>query len=116
MLLFIAIIVSNTYFLATWLVYISPVIAATIKERWKRLTGMRKNYRVQPSAMTLKDMEKPDISSSSLGIASSSPFEHTVNAGEVMESISPPPDNTPVRMSREGSEPNEEGAKVSFRD
>jgi len=113
MLLFILIIVTNAYFLVTWLVYISPVIFATLREKWTFLAKFGKPYRVrplQPSTMGLKDHDKSDQSSSSIAMVSSSPFEGTIPHTETIS----PPANTPTRLERENTDKEDPGLNQEF--
>jgi hypothetical protein len=113
MLLFVVIIVANAYFLVTWLVYISPVIFATLREKWTFLARFGKPYRVrplQPSTMGLKDSDKSDNSSSSIAMVSSTPIEGTI---QPTESIYPPA-NTPTRIGRENTDREDPGLGQEF--
>lgn len=108
MLLFVLIILVNAYFVVTWLIYISPVIVATLREKWPIFTRFSKQYRIRPhhsSAAELKEPEKSDISSNSLGVMSSSQLEGTFQA---VESIVPPA-NTPTRLGRENTDREDPG-------
>jgi hypothetical protein len=95
MLLFVFIIIANAYFLATWLIYISPIILATLREKWTFFAKLNKQYRVRPVqsvTMAVKDCDKSEHSSA--GMVSSSPNESSYPP---FESISPPV-NTPTRL------------------
>jgi len=113
MLLFILIIVTNAYFLVTWLAYISPVIYATLREKWSFFARFSKPYRVQPfqpPSQGLKEGEKLSNSSSSLDLSSSTPMEGTVQPTDSLF----PPANTPIRMAREATDPVDPGLNQDF--
>jgi len=107
-LLFVVIIVANGYFLFTWLVYISPVLLAALRDHWRRLSKSRPNYRVQnfnSSLVELKDHEKSEISSSSIVVPSVTPLEGTQSIIQHSDSLDPPV-NTP-QLQREYTDPED---------
>jgi hypothetical protein len=107
-LLFVVIIIANGYFLCTWLVYISPVLLAALREHWRRFSKKRPNYRVQnfnSSLADLKEHEKSEISSSSIIVPSVTPQEGTQSIIQPSDSLAPP-DNTP-QLAREYTDPED---------
>ena len=98
MLLFVLIIVANAYFLITWLIYIFPIILATMLEKWTFFVKLNKQSRVHPAQSSiagLKDSNKPDQSLGSVGIVAGSS-----ESFPPFESLSPPA-NTPTRLENE---------------
>ena len=112
LILFVVILIANGYFLGTWVRYISPVIFVTLREKLGFLARFRRQYRVKPfqtASQDLKDQEKSSASVSSLNI-SSAPVEGTFQPTD--ELIVPA--NTPSRMVREGTDPEDPGLEREY--
>jgi len=113
LLLFILIVMVNAYFLVTWVVYISPVLLLTLRQKWAFFKKFSKPYRVrpfQPASPGLKDIDKLSSSSNSQDISSSSPLEGTVQPTDNLF----PPSNTPNRLVREATDPADPGLSQDF--